>query len=76
MTKTEQKNKSQSEVCPNCGYCPHCGRGQQQFLPYNPIPWNPTPSPWVYPQTVPSPFWTGSGTSLTIGDTTLRSGES
>jgi hypothetical protein len=28
--------------CPNCGYCPHCGRGA---APYNPYPYYPSPAP-------------------------------
>jgi len=27
--------------CPNCGYCPHCGRSNT--TPYNPWPYNPYP---------------------------------
>ena len=30
-------------MCPNCGYCPTCGRSNGQhgmpFYPYAPIPW-------------------------------------
>ena len=25
-------------TCPSCGYCPHCGRGGQQFYPTWPGP--------------------------------------
>lgn len=32
-----------SHPCPNCGYCPHCGRGGREFSypphPIYPIPW-------------------------------------
>lgn len=27
------------QPCPNCGYCPHCGRGGHQTYPY---PWGTT----------------------------------
>lgn len=38
-------------VCPNCGYCPCCGRGGYQQAPYWPTyPPNPTPS---------IPYWPG-----------------
>lgn len=32
-------------VCPNCGYCPHCGRGGFHVLPYwqQPPIWYSTP---------------------------------
>lgn len=36
-------------ACPNCGYCPHCGRGGQYIQPYtiNPIPYpNQPPIIW------------------------------
>jgi hypothetical protein len=27
--------------CPNCGYCPHCGRSNPTWTPYNPnLPYN------------------------------------
>lgn len=40
-------------ACPNCGYCPHCGRGGDQVWPWHyaqpypyggvsPQPWNPS----------------------------------
>ena len=44
--------------CPNCGYCPHCGRsnvrpgGLAPYQPYN--PWVAQPYAWPY-------------TSITIG---------
>jgi len=47
--------------CPNCGYCPCCGRGvPHYFQPYN--PWNPwTPSPY------PGPVWIGYTPTTTTG---------
>lgn len=32
-------------VCPNCGYCPHCGRGGHGVAPYQPMPY-PYYDPW------------------------------
>lgn len=40
--------------CPNCGYCPHCGRSGQRTLPYVPSYPYPNATPWYpsYPYTV------------------------
>lgn len=51
----------EKSACPNCGYCPACGRSNApvrfQFYP----PWYvPQPSPWWQP-TYP---WTVTGGSL------------
>jgi hypothetical protein len=35
----------QQNACPNCGYCPHCGRGGHHAAPYY--------SPYYTPYTVP-----------------------
>ena len=52
-------------TCPNCGYCPHCGRGGQQFYPY-PEPW-----PWWRPTSPPYPWRvTWSNESGSIGTDT------
>lgn len=44
------------EKCPNCGYCPHCGRSNpvypKPWYPYNPYPYNP-------------PYWYGRGGTTT-----------
>lgn len=49
-------------VCPRCGYCPHCGRGGYQTIPYYPYhPYPLTPYPWWQ-----YPTWSGTGTT-TIG---------
>ena len=41
-------------VCPNCGYCPCCGR-RQEARPYDPwYPWT-QPSPWA------QPYWVDTG---------------
>lgn len=32
--------------CPNCGYCPHCGRSDQP-APIRPAPWRPPYAPEV-----------------------------
>ena len=48
-------------VCPNCGYCPHCGRGG-----YRPMPWYPQPYwPWYIWTTTP----TGAAKPITITNT-------
>ena len=41
-------------TCPNCGYCPHCGRGGYRTYPYQP--------PYV-PYT--TPIWYGTTTGTT-----------
>jgi hypothetical protein len=38
------------QPCPNCGYCPCCGRGRYGFVPYQPY----------YPP-YPQPVWIGTG---------------
>ena len=45
--------------CPNCGYCPHCGRANvyPSFQPY----WGPNTAPW-YPSYPPTWIIYGSGT--------------
>ncbi len=40
--------------CPNCGYCPCCGRGAG--WPYYQQPYNPW-NPWAPPY--PGPVWIG-----------------
>lgn len=50
-------------TCPNCGYCPHCGRSAQpHFTPYiQPSPtWNPTYTPYGWPTIVVSGGANGS----------------
>jgi len=37
------KVEHKQETCPKCGYCPHCGRGGQQFVPYPVYPWGTWP---------------------------------
>jgi hypothetical protein len=41
--------------CPNCGYCPTCGR--PAGWPYYQQPYNPW-NPW-YPYPTPGPVWIG-----------------
>jgi hypothetical protein len=60
----EQKN-----VCPNCGYCPHCGRGAHQ--PMIPAPYQPYPFP--YSPNYPPIVWGGNGV---IDTQTVTSGDS
>ena len=49
-----------SNTCPNCGYCPSCGRANIPAAP----PWSPNTIPW-YPVFPYSPYiypYDGSGT--------------
>ena len=43
-------------ACPCCGYCPHCGRGGQRFVPYNPT----------------GPTWTVIVTGMQINDNNVQ----
>jgi hypothetical protein len=37
-------------ACPNCGYCPHCGRSNAPVMPWRPAPYYPAYPYWgVYP---------------------------
>lgn len=57
--------KKKSGVCPNCGYCEHCGHAPQVVAPV--YPWRyygPQWPGWVSPPIV----W--SGTTTVSGDTT------
>lgn len=47
--------------CPNCGYCPCCGRSDQQVRPY---PWRPGPI-WISPQPNTIPHYPLNGTRIT-----------
>jgi hypothetical protein len=54
--------------CPNCGYCPHCGRSDQ---PWYPNPYYPGPSypsyPWGQTPGGVAPLTIGTiGTGLTF----------
>ena len=55
--------KHTSATCPNCGYCPHCGRRDAAPMPY---PHPVYPAPWIYPRYVPGPTWI-SQPNTTIG---------
>lgn len=48
-------------MCPNCGYCKHCGRGNY-FSPW--IVYHPVPT-WVYIPTVTNTGTTSVGDSIT-----------
>ena len=40
MPTGDFSNINQSHCCPNCGYCPCCGRPYyNQWYPYQPYPW-------------------------------------
>ena len=56
--------------CPNCGYCPHCGRSdQQKAAPYYPIYPQPLPVlPWTHPYGI-YPYGPITVTNNTNGNT-------
>lgn len=61
----------QSNLCPNCGYCPCCGRNNQRFIqPLPDYPWFVRDYPGV---TVPS-YTAGSDTNtdFTLTGATIR----
>jgi hypothetical protein len=39
-------NAASGNVCPACGYCPHCGR--RNYTPGTWLPWPSTPQPPTY----------------------------
>lgn len=48
--KKEETKQNIKEVCPKCGYCPHCGRGRNIVDPYcYPLPYYPYPDYPIYP---------------------------
>ena len=55
----------QNSVCPNCGYCPHCGRGRQ-LAPTYPYPWYPGGWWGIY-----QPTWTTGGFVVPQGTSTF-----
>lgn len=66
--KYNEEHRTEASICPNCGYCPHCGRGYhtQPYSPYvsPPLTWptTPYPNPWI--------VWCGdTGTSTTFTPT-------
>lgn len=81
-------NDHNSKTCPNCGYCPHCGRSAQPYrtLPVYPWPgyyggWWQIPS---YPVTYPGgSTWTTAGnqpvtygSTVVVDSTNLATGQS
>ena len=62
-----------SNVCPECGYCPHCNRSTRHFQPPALTPYPGTAVPYPY---VPPTIWiggpsTGTTTSWPSGSFTL-----
>lgn len=49
-------------VCPNCGYCPHCGRSGPIYpRPWRTHPWGPMIPPrpiWISPSPMQRPLET------------------
>jgi hypothetical protein len=72
MAKPKSKAPSKQHACPNCGYCPHCGRSDQPPVipaPYPvPIPARPWPErphrPWY------GPYWSVTPPNPEVGFTT------
>lgn len=57
-----------SERCPNCGYCPHCGQSAKpQVIPQPyPVPYRVYPQPWTEREIgVPYRVWSGTGIGMT-----------
>lgn len=50
VENTTNEQKMDSKPCPNCGYCPHCGRSGYGFVPQ--YPW------WYQPYYTPIITWT------------------
>jgi hypothetical protein len=59
MTMPTKTDQSQN-VCPNCGYCPHCGRGGYHTYPY-----------WLYQPCWTQPYIWGT-TTTGVGGTTSK----
>lgn len=60
----EKLHREQAQnACPNCGYCPHCGRGGHYVYPYYYQPWYPN---WP---TITTPTITSTTGNLTISAT-------
>lgn len=53
-------------TCPNCGFCPSCGRSNIGPLPYVP------PPGWVIPEVVAQPTWVWTG--MTTPDLSILAG--
>jgi hypothetical protein len=68
-------HKDTETVCPNCGYCQHCGRANPKPVTVAPWPAPYYPYPWyVYPTTTaPQGSWTIStgGTDIPITGNTI-----
>lgn len=50
---------SDNQKCPNCGYCPACGRGDPPAVPWKLVnPW-PYDGPWwgIYPPLTTLPLY-------------------
>lgn len=46
LSRGGEPNQQTQHVCPNCGYCPCCGRINNPVVPYYP-PWPEYPQPYV-----------------------------
>lgn len=68
-------NRWPAHPCPNCGYCPCCGRANSAPRPlFVPVPVYPAPYSPVYPTTTPwyPPIvWMGSGTAPAVSAGTV-----
>jgi len=74
--KVSAKPDEQQHACPNCGYCPHCGRSDRQPpvipapypvpVPARPYPyWYRHPEVWSGGDSTATPRFFGKGNSTT-----------
>lgn len=56
-----------NERCPNCNYCPHCGRSEQTYAPYYAPRTYPLGHAWWQ-----SPWTITCGTDSSTGYTVVR----
>lgn len=61
--KNQQPRAHAGGACPNCGYCPHCGRSNAR--PIWPAPYRYWPNPFYTAPSV-TPGWTFGGTTDSI----------
>lgn len=71
MPRGRKPKQQKNDQCPNCGYCPHCGRAAAAPVPtYVPYPW------WSWPSVpYPYPFWhttVAGGNATTVAGNEIR----
>jgi len=61
---SKQSTTVEEKACPNCGYCPHCGRSNQQPIIYYQYPyWPPQPYYVTQPVTTTTTWANTDGTT-------------